>query len=660
MSIGAFAIAALRCARSSAGRPTGSGGVRSCIAGRRHHARRAARRTSPRRPCRRSSWCGRCSGIGEAFFFVAALAAISDLAPAERRGEAINLGSLSVYLGLAIGPFLGETLLVVGGFDAVWIAAAAMAVAGDRALPCSSRESAPGVAGATATDRGRADRLSIRPACCRGSCPHRGVGDGRLLRLRAAGRDGRRHGTARAAARAVRDHRRRPADRVRVAARPDGPGRGWRVRADRRRPSGWRSSGSCREPAACYRDRGLRVGIAFMFPALMALAVSRVDETERGSVVGTTSVFLDLSFGVAPAVLGRRGGASGLPAAFLLSAVVAGPVPSCSCGGRARVDAAPGRAAPRPGRGAGRAGVAARTLGHAVDPAGLRGRRRADGPWHRPGPCRGRQDGRPLRAGPRPRRGRPRPDRRQPGPRGRQGPAHRRRIATRRWPGSSRPPTSPTPPTRTSSSRPSSRTSTSSTTLWRAIDRGRPAGAIFATNTSSIAIHRLAEAVDAGAPRSGSSACTSSARSRSCRSSSSSAASDTADDDRRGRSGPRGGARQAGHRLGRPPGVHRQPHPDAVPRRGDARLRAGRRHRRGHRCRRAGRPEPPDGPAGTRRLHRPRRLPRDHARARGRPGRSTCARRGPRGARRGRAPGPEDRPRLLHLPAGRRTREPAA
>ena len=75
-------------------------------------------------------------------------------------------------------------------------------------------------------------------------------------------------------------------------------------------------------------------------------------------------------------------------------------------------------------------------------------------------------------------------------------------------------------------------------------------------------------------------------------------------------------ARQAGHRLGRPARVHRQPDPDAVPRRGDARLRGGPRHGRGHRRRRAGRAQPPDGPARAGRLHRPRRLPRHHARAR--------------------------------------------
>ena len=74
-------------------------------------------------PRRCSSSCASLLGVGEAFFFVAAVAAISDMAPPERRGEAINIGSLSLYLGLAIGPFLGETILAASGFTAVWIAA---------------------------------------------------------------------------------------------------------------------------------------------------------------------------------------------------------------------------------------------------------------------------------------------------------------------------------------------------------------------------------------------------------------------------------------------------------------------------------------------------------------------------------------------------------
>lgn len=42
--------------------------------------------------------------------------------------------------------------------------------------------------------------------------------------------------------------------------------------------------------------------LAFIFPALISVAVARVEPGERGAVVGTTSASLDLSFGLAPAV----------------------------------------------------------------------------------------------------------------------------------------------------------------------------------------------------------------------------------------------------------------------------------------------------------------------------------------------------------------------
>jgi MFS family permease len=64
-------------------------------------------------------------------------------------------------------------------------------------------------------------------------------------------------------------------------------------------------------------------GVAFMFPALLSLAVSRVDETERGIAVGTTTVFLDASFGIAPALLGGLAISWGFGGAFLVGAAVA-------------------------------------------------------------------------------------------------------------------------------------------------------------------------------------------------------------------------------------------------------------------------------------------------------------------------------------------------
>ena len=66
------------------------------------------------------------------------------------------------------------------------------------------------------------------------------------------------------------------------------------------------------------------LGMAFVMPALLTLAVSRVQDTERGAVVGTTSLFLDLSFGLSPAFLGAVAASAGYAGAFLVSAAAAG------------------------------------------------------------------------------------------------------------------------------------------------------------------------------------------------------------------------------------------------------------------------------------------------------------------------------------------------
>jgi MFS family permease len=61
-------------------------------------------------------------------------------------------------------------------------------------------------------------------------------------------------------------------------------------------------------------------GVAFLMPGLLTLAVSRVSEMERGSVVGTASAFLDLAFGVAPALLGFVAARLGFEGVFLAGA----------------------------------------------------------------------------------------------------------------------------------------------------------------------------------------------------------------------------------------------------------------------------------------------------------------------------------------------------
>lgn len=68
------------------------------------------------------------AGVAEAAVFVAIFAAVADLAPPSRLGEAISYNSLALYLGLALGPPLGEYLVESHGFAAGWYAAATLAV----------------------------------------------------------------------------------------------------------------------------------------------------------------------------------------------------------------------------------------------------------------------------------------------------------------------------------------------------------------------------------------------------------------------------------------------------------------------------------------------------------------------------------------------------
>lgn len=69
-------------------------------------------------------------GAGEGAVYTAGSAWIVDLAPDERRGRVLGLYGLAVWGGLSVGPLVGELLLDLGGYTAVWIAAGALPVLG--------------------------------------------------------------------------------------------------------------------------------------------------------------------------------------------------------------------------------------------------------------------------------------------------------------------------------------------------------------------------------------------------------------------------------------------------------------------------------------------------------------------------------------------------
>jgi len=263
-------------------------------------------------------------GVAEAFFFVSAVAAVTDLAPPERRGEAINVGSLAVYLGLAFGPFLGEAILGAADFTAVWIAAGLMAAAAT-VITLIVPETAPAALRPRAAGGPRRRARIVHPA---------GVAPGLLilsgmwgmagflafvpLYATELGMDGAGPALALYALIVV-------GLRIVFVKAPDRFGAApLGTIALLGSAAGMAVLGLVHTPAGLLAGTAVfAAGIAFLFPAMLSLAVGRVDETERGSVVGTTTAFVDVSFGIAPAILGVAAGLVGFAGAFLLSGVIA-------------------------------------------------------------------------------------------------------------------------------------------------------------------------------------------------------------------------------------------------------------------------------------------------------------------------------------------------
>jgi MFS family permease len=82
--------------------------------------------------------------------------------------------------------------------------------------------------------------------------------------------------------------------------------------------------GLWREPAGLIAGAVvLAVGVALFTPALFALALKGIPANERGAVMGTTSAFLDLAFGLGPATLGFVAAAAGRGGTFLAGSAVA-------------------------------------------------------------------------------------------------------------------------------------------------------------------------------------------------------------------------------------------------------------------------------------------------------------------------------------------------
>ena len=261
------------------------------------------------------------TGAGEAFFFVGMVTAFTDLAPEERRGEAMSLASLSLYVGIGVGPLLGELAIERLGFTAAWLLAAGAGVLA-LAVVLRTPETRPAVVVADppaprhrlvhpaglvpgvvlmASILGMAGFLAFVPLYALDI----GMSGSRLVLL-----------TFAAVVVAIRSAGARLPDEL-------GPARATRM-ALALSAVGLTVAGMWRTPTGLMIGAiALGVGVALLTPSVFALAVEQVPPQERGAVIGTTSAFLDLALGLGPAGLGFVAAALGRPGTFLAGAAAA-------------------------------------------------------------------------------------------------------------------------------------------------------------------------------------------------------------------------------------------------------------------------------------------------------------------------------------------------
>lgn len=258
------------------------------------------------------------TGIAEALFFVGVATAVQDMAPDDRRGEAANLFSLSLFIGLAIGPLVGEPLLDRFGFDAVWGVAAGAAAFG--AVMAVTIPDTRADTGAQSGPGPLIHRAALRPGLILG-CAIWGLASFNTFVPLYALEVGLSGSRLVFLANSVTIMLFRS-----VGARlPDrlGPLRAARLSLVCT-PAGLAVIGLWAAPPGLLVGAVLLAcGQAMAFPALMTIAVNSAPATERGSVMGTFTAFFDLSFGAGAIALGAVAQAVSYNGAFLTAMGVA-------------------------------------------------------------------------------------------------------------------------------------------------------------------------------------------------------------------------------------------------------------------------------------------------------------------------------------------------
>lgn len=262
------------------------------------------------------------AGVAEAAFFVAGFAALADLAPPARMGEALSYNSLGLYLGIALGPPLGEFLVRDLDYAAAWLGAAVLALLAAALTPLigETREAPPPGAPPDTSPR----RILHRPALP--------ISIGFLASLAAMGGflafaslHASRVGLPQASTALFVYGAVVVTCRIVFARVPDRlPSLPLAAAALAVIGAGIGLVAAWQSPAGLLLGVSvLAVGISFSTPAFFSAIFATATRAQRGAASGTASAAVDLGLGLGPIALGLLAGPFGIPWAFAAAAAIA-------------------------------------------------------------------------------------------------------------------------------------------------------------------------------------------------------------------------------------------------------------------------------------------------------------------------------------------------
>ena len=275
-------------------------------------------------------------GLGDGWVFTAGATWIVDLAPEERRGQAIGLFGLAIWSGLTVGPVAGELLLGAFSFGAVWAFCAVTPLLG--AL-VAARVVETHVAPAPRAVGAARPELVPRPVIEPGiALALANVGYGTMagfvvLHLSAQGIGGGATAFTAFAAAVV-------LARLVFGTLPDrlGPRR-TAAAAGTAEAAGLALLAAAESfPVALTGAVVMGFGFSLLFPSLALIAVARVGPERRGAALGAFTAFFDAGVAVGAPLAGAIAAVAGYPAAFWAAsgAALLGVVMSVVSSGRAR------------------------------------------------------------------------------------------------------------------------------------------------------------------------------------------------------------------------------------------------------------------------------------------------------------------------------------